>query len=98
MLGSGGFFKRRHAGTESAIDHWLDVLRENNAAILNQLQAKAKAEADPWSAEDWRAFYDERAAICEFDGGLTRGEAEDLAAQCQGYDNVGAFRAANKTI
>ena len=31
---------------------------------------------DGWSAEDWRAFFDERAGIAEFDGGLSRAEAE----------------------
>lgn len=29
--------------------------------------------------------FEERAAIAEFDGGLTRFEAEDLAAQIQGF-------------
>ena len=29
--------------------------------------------------------FEERAAIAEFDGGLTRVEAEDLAAQIQGF-------------
>ena len=38
--------------------------------------------------------FDERAAIAEYDGGLTRADAEDLAARCQGYDNVVAFKAA----
>lgn len=39
-------------------------------------------------------IFEERAAICEFDGGLSRADAEDLAAQSQGYENVIAFRAA----
>jgi hypothetical protein len=38
--------------------------------------------------------FEERAAICEYDGGLYRAKAEVLAAQCQGYSNVIAFRAA----
>lgn len=32
-----------------------------------------------WDAEDWRAFYGERAGIAEFDGGQSRREAEALA-------------------
>ena len=40
--------------------------------------------------------FEERAAIAEFDGGLTRREAETLAARAQGYDNVVQFRAALK--
>ena len=38
--------------------------------------------------------FEERAAIAEFDGGLMRCEAEQLAAQAQGFDNVVAFYAA----
>jgi hypothetical protein len=38
-------------------------------------------------APDTDAF-EERAAIAEFDGGLSRDDAEDLAAQCQGYDAI----------
>ena len=38
--------------------------------------------------------FDERAAIAEYDGGLSRADAEDLAAQAQGYGNVVAFKAA----
>ena len=34
---------------------------------------------DPWDADDYRCFYDERAGIAEFDGGLTRGQAEAAA-------------------
>jgi hypothetical protein len=34
---------------------------------------------DHWSAEDWRVFFDERAGIAEFDGGLLRTEAEARA-------------------
>ena len=40
--------------------------------------------------------FEERAAIAEYDGRLTPADAEDLAAQAQGYDNVVAFRAAQK--
>jgi hypothetical protein len=29
--------------------------------------------------------FEERVAIAEYDGGLTRKQAEDLAAQCQGF-------------
>ena len=42
--------------------------------------------------------FEERAAIAEYDGGLTRADAERLAAECQGYDNVVAFRAAQRKM
>ena len=32
-----------------------------------------------WSADDWLAFFDERAGVAEFDGGLPRAEAERQA-------------------
>ena len=37
---------------------------------------------DGWSAEDWQVFFEERAAIAEFDGGLPRPEAEKRAFAC----------------
>jgi hypothetical protein len=37
---------------------------------------------DGWSGEDWRAFFDERAGIAEFDGGLPRQQAEARAFMC----------------
>ena len=37
---------------------------------------------DGWSAEDWQVFFDERAGIVEFDGGLPRPEAEAQAFAC----------------
>ena len=38
-----------------------------------------RAPADEWSAEDWLAYFDERAAIAEYDGKLDRPAAEALA-------------------
>ncbi|SFU21896.1 hypothetical protein [Sedimentitalea nanhaiensis] len=35
--------------------------------------------------------FEERAAIAEFDGGLSRRAAEDLAAQAQGFANADAY-------
>ena len=35
-----------------------------------------------WSGEEWRALFDERAGITEFDGGLPRQEAECRAFAC----------------
>jgi hypothetical protein len=35
-----------------------------------------------WSAEDWRAFFDERAGIAEFNAGLSRAQAEARAFAC----------------
>jgi hypothetical protein len=37
---------------------------------------------DGWSGEDWRAFFDERVAIAEFDRGVPRQQAEARAFTC----------------
>jgi hypothetical protein len=42
----------------------------------------AEPEGKPWDAADWRASYDERAAIAEYDGGLSRPDAESRAWDC----------------
>ena len=43
-------------------------------------------KADPALIPDIEAF-EERAAIAEYDGGLTLQDAEDLAAQAQGFQD-----------
>jgi hypothetical protein len=35
-----------------------------------------------WAAEDWQVFFDERAGIAEYDGGLTPAAAEARAFEC----------------
>jgi hypothetical protein len=56
----------------------LELLSHFKADILRLLSPSL----DAWSAEDWQAFFDERAAISEFDGGLPRPEAEARAFAC----------------
>lgn len=36
--------------------------------------------------------FEERAAVMEYDGGLSRSEAEDLAAKAQGFRDAAHFR------
>lgn len=43
-------------------------------------RAEKPTATEPWSAADWVAFWEERAAIAEFDGGLTRAAAETVAS------------------
>ncbi len=73
------------AGTDLILDaarepapRVLEALRRHKAGIVALLTV---AEGD-WSAEDWRAFFDERAGIAEFDCGLARPEAEARAFEC----------------
>jgi hypothetical protein len=65
------------------------ILKERRFDVQAVLSARAHAtktrtrEPDTWGADDWRAFFDERAGIREFDGRLPRLEAERLAlADC----------------
>lgn len=56
----------------------LDLLRQHKADILMLL----RRGRDGWSGEDWREFFEERAGIAEFDGGLPRDQAEARAFSC----------------
>ncbi len=56
----------------------LELLAHNKADVI----ALLRPTPDGWSAEDWIAFYDERAGIVEYDGGLPRGQAEERAFAC----------------
>jgi len=53
----------------------LERLRRHKTAIVELLQPGESG----WSAEDWQAYFNERAAIVEFDGGLPRRQAEAQA-------------------
>ena len=57
----------------------LDVLARHKLSILALLRPGQAG----WTAEDWRAYFDERAGFLEHDGGLLRVEAEVQAfEQC----------------
>jgi hypothetical protein len=59
-------------------DDILNALSGNKAGIV----ALLRPGDDGWSADDWQAYFDERAGIAEFDGGFARPEAEALALAC----------------
>ena len=56
----------------------LDALSWHKAEIV----ALLRPGRDGWSAEDWQVYFDERAGIAEFDGRLSRAEAEARAFEC----------------
>jgi hypothetical protein len=56
----------------------LELLARHKAAII----ALLRVGRDGWSAADWQAYFDERAGIAEFDGGVSRPEAEARAFDC----------------
>lgn len=75
----GEFLSLKAANEPSA--EVLQTLREHKSALLQLL----RSEACGWSADDWRDYFEERAAISEFDHGLPRTNAEinafDLCVQ-----------------
>jgi hypothetical protein len=56
----------------------IDALAQHKAEIV----ALLRRGRDGWSGEDWLTFFDERAGIAEFDGGLPREAAEARALEC----------------
>ena len=82
----------RAAGIELALDGDDLVLRAASAPPAAMLDALSRHKPDivallrpghdGWSGEDWLAFFDERAGIAEFDGGLSRAKAEARAFEC----------------
>jgi len=67
----------------------LDADFEPPVDVVNEI-TRDKAEiiellaphGDRWTAEDWQAFFDERAGISEVDGGQSKADAEALAFEC----------------
>ena len=62
----------------------IDMLCRHKYSIIAVLQRplvpRSPLQAvQPWDATDWRTYFDERAAIAEFDGRFARPEAEVLA-------------------
>lgn len=53
----------------------IDLLSRNKSGLIELLRPRT----DVWSAENWQAFFDERTAVAESDGGLSRREAEARA-------------------
>jgi hypothetical protein len=60
-------------------DAVVDMLSRNKPGVVALLRPRR----DGLSAEDWQITFEERAAIAEFDGGLSRARSEALAfASC----------------
>ena len=58
-----------------------EILERVTAARLDLLAFLAEASSG-WDAVDWQVFFDERAGIAEFSGGLSRPAAERVAWEC----------------
>src|SRR4051812_46989399 len=76
----------RAAGIEFDVegdDIRLQAAIRPSSNILNDLSGHKKAvlallqrTEDGWSGEDWQTFFEERAAIAQFEGGLSLAQAE----------------------
>ena len=53
----------------------IDMLSRHKPALV----ALLRSGRDDWTAQNWKTFQDERAAMAEFDGGFPRQEAEARA-------------------
>jgi hypothetical protein len=53
----------------------LEMISRYKGDVITLLRARP----DGWTVADWQAFFDERAGIAEYDGGLSRHEAEAVA-------------------
>ena len=63
----------------------IDMLRRHKRSIVSLMQGRLLALRQPiqaWDPVDWRAFFDERAGIAEYEGGVPRAEAEARAFDC----------------
>jgi hypothetical protein len=78
--------RARDAGVNIAVDGddlLLTAPAQPPAAIVDllaqhkhELIALLRPCRDDWMTEDWHAYFDERAGIIEYDGGISRPEAE----------------------
>jgi hypothetical protein len=69
-------------GDEIVLDGPAAVLTD---ALIEELRAHKSdilSTFGEWDSADWQAFFDERAGIAEFDGQVSRLEAEDHALEC----------------
>ena len=56
----------------------LDALSLHKADVVRILRAAKEG----WSTDDWQLYFEERAAVAEFDGRLPRADAEAQALEC----------------
>jgi hypothetical protein len=63
------------SGDSETVDRWLPVIRGCKPEIIAALIVGAGETAEPFDRE----AFEERAAICEFDGGLCREDSEAIA-------------------
>ena len=56
----------------------LTATTQKDGSLPPEMTAKSSFPPETLDAEDWRAFFEERAGILEYDGGLDREKADRL--------------------
>ena len=79
----------RAKGAREAVNRWTYVVRQHKPELLDVLRQAQRHHNAPAFDRD---TFEERAAIVEHDGGLSRDEAERLATIGQGYTLAQARR------
>ena len=69
--------KLKVIGDAAAVNRWLPMIRKHKPEMIDLLEVGADSTVEPFDRE----AFEERAAICEFDGGLSRTDAEAIAWQ-----------------
>jgi hypothetical protein len=92
MSGAKAVIEARAAGIRLSLDEndlVLEAAAPPSPAVLELLSrhklaivAWLRPGPDGWSRDDWHSYFDERAGLAEFDGGLSRDHAEARAFSC----------------
>ena len=67
----------------------VEALSRHKSEVIDHLQS----DRSGWTAEDWHVFFDERAAIAEFDGGLPRRRPRPALSRAASSNGSTATRA-----
>ena len=68
-----------YSGERAAAERWLPLLRERRNEIIVYLSSCQPTQLPPLDLESLYEQFTERAAIAEYDGGLSREDAERMA-------------------
>jgi hypothetical protein len=80
-LSANGVTMRKN-GDQLVLDGPCVVLTDALVGHLRALKSDILRSLGAWDALDWRAFFDERASIAEFEGHGSKAEAERQAYEC----------------
>ena len=73
----------RNRASNSNASEQLQGTQLSVVTLQPRLQSKlSPAALEEWNEDDWRTNYDERAAIAQYDGGMSRETAEAQAYEC----------------